>query len=342
LNEDIGTLEIKLKPGVVLFGKVIDPEGKGITNAWITPFLRLPMVGISIGRPQRSTDIEGNFEIKAIPAGYKYIVSVSAEGYGSKSGMEIQTDDLAADRHSDVGIIKLPVANLSITGIVVDANDKPVADAVVISEGEGQPNYSKRTYTDGKFFLEKVCNGRIRISAATYGTTPLHGSVDTYGGATDVKIVVTEQGTHSFVPKQPPSLVGSNLSVFQSLGIVVKSNELKNKKILLCFWNIQQRPSRNLITKLAKREKELAEKNIAVYLVHTSKIEPIKLKEWLYNLNIPFPCGSIKNDRENVLFSWGVLAQPWLILTDENRIVRTEGLNLEQLDQNLKHFNERK
>jgi ankyrin repeat protein/type II secretory pathway component GspD/PulD (secretin)/beta-lactamase regulating signal transducer with metallopeptidase domain len=154
---------------------------------------------------------------------------------------------------------------------------------------------------------------------------------------TEILIILTPTivQTTSSLPKQPLSLVGSNLPGFQELQIAIRPDDLKNRKILLCFWDMQQRPSRNLIDELAKKEKEMAEKNVIVLLVHTSDIEPSTLKEWLYNHNIPFPCGSIKNDAEKVLFNWGVRAQPWLILTDQNRIVRAEGFSLEQLDEKL-------
>lgn len=98
---------------------------------------------------------------------------------------------------------------------------------------------------------------------------------------------------------------------------------------------MNQRPSRNLIGELAKREKELAQKDVAVLLVHTSNVEPAKLKEWLDNRNIPFACGNIEIDAEKVLFAWGIQAQPWLILTDEEGVVRAEGFGLEQFDEKL-------
>jgi len=138
-------------------------------------------------------------------------------------------------------------------------------------------------------------------------------------------------------PKRvPPSLVGKPLPGLKDLGIVLSPADSNEKIILVCFFDMNQRPSRNLVGELAKREKELAEKNVAVLLVHTSGIDPAKLKEWLDNQNIPFTCGSIENDADDVLFRWGVRAQPWLILTDKKGVVRAEGFSLEQLDEKLK------
>ncbi|MEJ2702114.1 MAG: carboxypeptidase regulatory-like domain-containing protein [Sedimentisphaerales bacterium] len=193
IDENVGTLDIKLKPAVVLFGKVVDPEGRGIAGARTTPVLIDRSVGIETGCPQRRTDSHGNFEIKAIPAGYAYWVLARADGYQDESSLPVQTDSNASNRHFDVGIITLPTGIFYVSGIVVDANDKAVADASVSIDGKGQKHQQKRTDVQGKFTFEKLCAGRIQINAKTNGTMPLKGGVDIYAGASDVKIVVNEQ-----------------------------------------------------------------------------------------------------------------------------------------------------
>jgi type II secretory pathway component GspD/PulD (secretin)/Leucine-rich repeat (LRR) protein len=135
--------------------------------------------------------------------------------------------------------------------------------------------------------------------------------------------------------RQPEPLLGKKLPQPDNIQNMDNLKQAEGKPTLICFWDMNQRPSRNLVSELAKREKGLAEKNVTVYLVHTSNVEPAKLKEWLDNQNVPFACGSIENDAADVLFRWGVRAQPWLILTDENRTVRAEGFSLEQLDEKL-------
>jgi type II secretory pathway component GspD/PulD (secretin) len=140
--------------------------------------------------------------------------------------------------------------------------------------------------------------------------------------------------------RQPEPLLGKKLPEPDNIQNIDSLRQAEGKRILVCFWDSQQRPSRNLVGELAKRGKELASKNIAVMLIDTSGVEPAKLKEWLDNRNIPFTCGSIKYNVKDVLIRWGVRAQPWLILTDENGIVRAEGLSLEQLDEKLQETNE--
>jgi beta-lactamase regulating signal transducer with metallopeptidase domain/type II secretory pathway component GspD/PulD (secretin) len=334
INEDVETLDIKLKPGVVLFGKAVDSEGKGIAGARTMPVLIYSMGGIELGRPQTRSDSDGNFEINAIPAGHEYWVLARADGYRIECSLPIQTDDTAADRRFDAGIITLPVGIFYVTGIVVDTNDEPVADAIVSIDGEDQLYQQKRTDANGEFAFEKLCAGRVQICAIAAGTTPLKGSIDTYAGADDIKIVVTKKGTNGFIPKQPHSLVGSKLPELQELQIAVRPDDLKDRKILLCFWDMG-RSSQNSISKLAKREKELTEKNVIVLLVHASGVESSKVKEWLAERKIPFICGSIKDNVVEVLSRWGALREPWLILTDKNGTVRAEGFDIKQLDEKL-------
>jgi len=135
--------------------------------------------------------------------------------------------------------------------------------------------------------------------------------------------------------RQPEPLLGKKLPEPDNIQNIDNFKQAEGKRILVCFWDMNQRPSRNLVGGLAKRKKELADKNVAVLLVDTSGVEPAKLKEWLDNRDIPFTCGSIKDNAKDVLLHWGVQAQPWLILTDQNGIVRAEGFSLEQLDEKL-------
>jgi beta-lactamase regulating signal transducer with metallopeptidase domain len=135
--------------------------------------------------------------------------------------------------------------------------------------------------------------------------------------------------------QQPEPLLGKKLPEPDNIQNIDSLRQAEGKRILVCFWDMNQRPSRNLVGELAKREKDLTDKNVAVLLVDTSGIEPAKLKEWLDNHNIPFTCGSVKNNAKNVLTHWGVRAQPWLNLTDKNRVVQAEGFSLDRLDEKL-------
>ena len=336
IDEDAKELNVTLKPGVIFTGNVLDPEGKGIANARINTMLQGPRWGSTIGsREPTMTDEEGKFEIRAIPAEHKYNFYTSAEGYGENRGEEIDTDD-AVDNRLDVGTITLAVANLSVSGVVVDDEDKPVAGVRLSCDGDDQPSRSTQTDTDGKFILENVCSGKMRISANKSGTPRLNGYIETEGGSTDVKVVISERPSSTrYVPKRPPSIVGRPLPELKDLKADLPPTGTEGKMILVCFWDMEQRPSRYCIRQLAKQANQLKQKGVTVVVVHASKVDEDTLNEWVKKNNIPLPIGMVQGDEEKTRFTWGVRSLPWLILTDHKHIIRANGFSLAELNEKI-------
>jgi len=334
IDEETENLDLKLKPGVTFTGEVVDPDGKGISNAQIMIMLRVSNWGSTLGRSRVETNAAGKFEVRAIPPDYKYNVTASADGYGVNH-VEVQTDD-AVDNHLGVGSLSLSLANLMISGVVVDADDRPVADARISCSGMGQPYRRTQTDAEGKFTLEKICAGRIRITASVSGTTRLYGYIETDGGASDIKLVVNERPSATrYVPKQTPSLVGRPLPDLKDLRIDFSLTDTDNKMILICFWDMEQRPSRYCMRELTKRAEELKGKDLTVVAVHASKVDENRLSEWIKENTIPFPVGMIEGDEEKTRFAWGIRSLPWLILTDRKHIVRVENFDLAELGEKI-------
>ena len=101
---------------------------------------------------------------------------------------------------------------------------------------------------------------------------------------------------------------------------------MEDKALLVCFFDIEQRPSRNSLLELSKRVDDLARQGISVIAVHASKIEKNTLDAWLKENNITIPVGIVEGDSEQIRFNWAVQSLPWLILTDTEHIVTDEGL----------------
>ena len=49
-------------------------------------------------------------------------------------------------------------------------------------------------------------------------------------------------------------------------------------------------------------------------------------------IQFPFPAGMVAGDDEKTRFAWGVKSLPWLILTDREHIVSSDGFTLAELD----------
>ena len=80
---------------------------------------------------------------------------------------------------------------MSISGIVVDINDKPMANAEVYISGQGQQHRRGTTDAEGNFFIDKLCEGQVQVNAnVRNGRTYWYGNVRVNAGDTDVIVVV--------------------------------------------------------------------------------------------------------------------------------------------------------
>ncbi|MEJ2647688.1 MAG: redoxin domain-containing protein, partial [Sedimentisphaerales bacterium] len=128
---------------------------------------------------------------------------------------------------------------------------------------------------------------------------------------------------------EPKPLLGKPLPKFESAGL--SNEEMQNKLVLVCFWDMEQRPSRNCVLELNKNAGKLKDKNIVFVIIHVANIEQRKLDEWLKENNIVLPTGKVETDEVKTLFNWGVKALPWLILTDQEHVVLDEGFAVSEL-----------
>ena len=138
-----------------------------------------------------------------------------------------------------------------------------------------------------------------------------------------------------------PTIPAKYLRSFSNMEIDFNMERAKDKTILICFFDYEQRPSRNCILQLNKSTKEFKEEDIVVIAIHASKTEQSKLDEWVEEQKIFFPVGMIKADEKQTRFNWGVKSMPWLILTDKEHIVKAEGFNINELDEKITALREK-
>jgi len=134
---------------------------------------------------------------------------------------------------------------------------------------------------------------------------------------------------------QPIPLFDKPLPELKDIKIDISPIDTNNKIILVCFFDMDQRPSRNCMLQLSTRAKELMAKDIVVVAVQASKVDEDTLNEWIKKNNIPFLVGMIQGDEEKIRFTWGVNSLPWLILTDNKHIVQAEGFSINELDEKI-------
>ena len=137
------------------------------------------------------------------------------------------------------------------------------------------------------------------------------------------------------------SLIGKILPPFDKMQINYSEEKLNEEPILICFFDIEQRPSRNCIIQLSKMANEIKEKGVTIITIQASKVEQAKLDEWIKEQNIPFKVVMIESDSEKTRFNWGVKSLPWLILTDKQHIVSNEGFSINELDKKIMTLREK-
>jgi hypothetical protein len=126
------------------------------------------------------------------------------------------------------------------------------------------------------------------------------------------------------------------LPELKDLGIKPLPDDFSDKMMLICFFDMQQRPSRHCVTQLAKQDDQLQQKGLVAVIIQALNVEQNKLDKWIEENKIPFPVGMIQGDNEQIRFAWGVKSLPWLILTDRKYVVCAEGFSLGELDNKLK------
>ena len=193
VTEDTKARDIRLKPGVIMTGKVVAPDGEGISGANLKVTLQGPKWPTILKTGSSKADGNGNFEIRAIPSGHSGSIKAYVEGYGSSQAKFHA--DAAKDHHLTLDPLTLAVANLSVSGLVTDLQGQPVPKATIASNyGAGQPErLVTNTDSQGRFTLNGVCEGQLNIRVNTvYNGKRLSAKAITNGGATGIKIIVRE------------------------------------------------------------------------------------------------------------------------------------------------------
>jgi len=336
LEPEMTKLDIKLRPAVNFTGMVADETGKALRGAKANVTFWNGKYGTMLSETNVKTNRKGCFDIAMIPYGHKCTIVTEADGYGRET-IDVFSDD-AVDGRLDVGIVKLKLADKKVAGVVYDVNDVPVQNVEISAYGDGQPmRRDILTDAQGKFVVEGMCEGTIQIYAHARDRSPIeYGDTAAEAGTTGVRIVL-EKSSSSILhpPKQAPSLTGKSLPELNDIEIDFNFDLADERMVLACFFDIQQRPSRNTLLRLTKQAEELKLKGVTTVAVQAVKVDENTLNEWLKENNVPFTIGTIRDNEEQVRFNWGVKSLPWLILTDKKHIVVAEGFSINELDEKI-------
>ncbi len=277
------------------------------------------------GGAYTGTSSDGSFELKDVPVGLKLFV------YGNTKDYQYILAEVI-ENVEDPTVLSTPLV----------MQQGQVADILLADKrGESCANLSvkvKPVMWDNRLFRADYHNGK----------TDADGRLKINGIIPDMKYYVMDSRAESGPPDmyytQTITLIPlkekvGKITSFAGIDIEFDIDQAKGKMLLVCFFDMNQRPSRNCITRLAKQAEQLKEKGLVVAAVQASKVDQKKLNEWVKKNNIPFPVGIIQDDEEKIRFAWGVKSLPWLILTDSKHSVRAEGFGLTELDDKVEAAN---
>ncbi|MCX6925509.1 MAG: carboxypeptidase regulatory-like domain-containing protein, partial [Verrucomicrobia bacterium] len=324
------TLDLRLEPGLVVVGRVEDVHGKPLSNASVRVYLWSGNSGSQFDEKPIRTDAQGRFEATAMPPGRKYSLDATAKGYGS-ANENIQED--AETNRVELPPCVLKVADHKLAGEVVDTDEKPVARASVYMYGQGQPNGSVRTDDKGRFRFEEVCEGSVQLSVSLQSA---YGNARAEAGDTNVVVHlgVNQSFSNREAPKRP-SLKGKPLPDLTTVDLGGDAAPA-GKPVLLCLFDIEQRPSRRFVKQLAERHDSLQQQGLRVLGLQAAVTTADSFKEWKDANPVPFAVGRLTEKADKTKWASEVDSLPWLILTDGDRRVVAEGFPLDELDAKLK------
>jgi hypothetical protein len=137
---------------------------------------------------------------------------------------------------------------------------------------------------------------------------------------------------HPKPPKQElttaESKVGQSIPGFENIKIAdFKSESIENKSLLICFWDMEQRPSRQYIQELQKQKETLESKSIEILIIHAGTKAENEIKQWIEKNKISLTSGTIEGEPYDTLLAWGARGLPWFVLTDKKHVIIKAGFN---------------
>jgi len=238
LDDTATNLDLRLQPALTLSVKVQDAKGKPIPTATATLLVQAENSSYAFSQTQATANDQGVIEFKDLPQERRYNASIAAPGYGSVI-LQAQISDTKTNRFEFPATV-LKEAGRKLAGLVLGPDSKPLSRANVTMQGEGQPNATVTSDTQGHFVFNAVAEGPVQLYANSQGAGGgyMNTSAQAQGGDTNVVIrfaingnggvpnatLVTTSGT-VLDPSGAP-VAGARLSVIpgSSMNVEVRSD----------------------------------------------------------------------------------------------------------------------
>jgi protocatechuate 3,4-dioxygenase beta subunit len=162
-DETVTNLELRLQPGLTLSVKAQDVNGKPIPAATASLAIREGTSAFDFNQITGRADAQGLIEIKALPPGRPYTVTITAPGF-SITNLQAQAADTQTTRF-ELPPAVLKAADLRIYGHVVTPDGKPAPEARMLLNGDGQKPANTTADSRGHFAFYSLAAGPVRLIA---------------------------------------------------------------------------------------------------------------------------------------------------------------------------------
>ena len=128
-----------------------------------------------------------------------------------------------------------------------------------------------------------------------------------------------------------PPLEGERLPDLASVSLPADAIP-KGKAALICLFDVDQRPSRQMLRLLGEKQEHLKQKGVSILGVQSVVSRLDALQEWQKNNPVPFPVGRVAEKTASTHWAAEVETLPWLILVNKEGLVTAEGFSMDELD----------
>jgi hypothetical protein len=341
-DKDVQNLTLAAREGFRIKGKYVTKydtrlKGRGPKHS----------ISLLVDAPQRAswneqTRADGTFDIWGLPcdgagfidftgvSGFHQVIKMAqAHPFFQVEGRNIRFANVPPGMYEGIEVHFVLAGRVE--GTVTDASGKPLRDVEVIVK---PPGFIEKVDKEGRFAAEATPGEDVTVTVRKSQdqvlliTEPFRVQE---GEIVEKNLMVTG-GVYGPAPSQ----AGRQVPALASLGLDVPPDPLKGKRVLLCFFDMNQRPSRRFVPELAARAKDLEKNDVVTFLVHAGQGDKTAVAQWLRERSVPFAIGAVSGDTTKLLKDWTVQALPWLVLLDEKQTLAASGFDLQQLDENLK------
>ncbi|MHC4713322.1 MAG: hypothetical protein ACYTAN_08655, partial [Planctomycetota bacterium] len=292
---------------------------------------------------------DGSFTVSGLPVGSSGVVLfTSCGGYhlrvrasGGQDFLEVRGDDvffegLPAGSHGGIEVALLLEAR--VVGRLTDDKGDPVQGVTVHTRPAGRVDVTDR---DGRYNVSCPPGLEARLVVRSGNPSRIILETEPFAlaeGEVVEKNLVLSAGPPSALEESPQTGEEPNESLdlrafrFDAEGSEVS---LEGKAILVCFWDVDSRPSRRMVEGLATRSGGLAGKDVAVLLVHAGTADASNVRAYLNEKGVTSPLAFVNGGNDEMLPPWAIETLPRLVLADKEHTVRGAGFSISALDAEL-------